>query len=88
MPSVWKLQDAKNRFSEVVNLAQRRGPQTITRHGKPVVVIVSLEEYRRAKKPKQSFLEFMQNSPLAEAMKEHELDFSRSKDPGRDIDLS
>ena len=88
MPSVWKLQDAKSRLSEVVNLAQQKGPQTITRHGKPVAVIVSLEEYRRTKKPKQSLVEFLQNSPLAEAMKEHELDFSRSKDPVRDIDLS
>jgi len=87
MPSTWKLQDAKNRFSEVVNLAQTKGPQTITRHGKPVVVIVSVEEHRRARKPKQSFLEFMQNSPLAEAIASGELDLTRSKDTGRDIDL-
>jgi len=72
----------------VINLAQRRGPQTVTRHGKPVAVIVSVEEHRRRKKPKESLWEFLRKSPLAEAMKEHELDFSRSKDTGRDIDLS
>ena len=59
----------------------------MTRHGKPVAVIVSVEEYRRAKKPEESFLEFMQNSPLAEAMASGELDLTRSKDPGRRIDL-
>lgn len=87
MPSVWKLQDAKNRLSEVINLAMTKGPQTVTRHGKPVAVIVSLEEYRRTKKPKQSFLEFMQNSPLAEAIASGELDLTRSMDPERKIDL-
>ncbi len=80
MPSIWKLQDAKNRLSEVVNLAQRKGPQTITRHGKPVAVIVSAEEYRRAKKPKQSLLEFLRNSPLAEAIASGELRIERSKE--------
>lgn len=43
----WQLQEAKNRFSEVVNLAMTEGAQTITRHGKPVVVVMSQEEFRR-----------------------------------------
>ncbi len=42
----WQLQEAKNRFSEVVNLALTEGAQTITRHGKPVVVVLSQEEFR------------------------------------------
>ena len=43
----WQLQEAKNRFSEVVNLAITEGAQTITRHGKPVVVVMSQEEFRK-----------------------------------------
>jgi prevent-host-death family protein len=38
--SIWQLQEAKNRFSEVVNAAERAGPQTITRHGHPVALVV------------------------------------------------
>ena len=42
----WSVQDAKNRFSEVVNAA-RREPQTVTKHGKPAAVVVGADEYER-----------------------------------------
>ena len=42
----WSVQDAKNRFSEVVEAA-RRQPQTVTKHGKPAVVVVAADEYDR-----------------------------------------
>jgi len=43
----WQLQEAKNRLSEVVDRALSEGPQTITRHGRPAVVIVAVEQYAR-----------------------------------------
>ncbi len=45
--STWQLQEAKNAFSEVVNRALTEGAQTITKHGKDVVVVLSQEEFRR-----------------------------------------
>ena len=45
----WSIQDAKNRFSEVVEAA-RRQPQTVTKHGQPAVVIVAADEYERLRK--------------------------------------
>jgi prevent-host-death family protein len=42
----WSVQDAKNRFSEVVEAA-RRTPQTVTKHGKPTVVVMDVMEYER-----------------------------------------
>jgi prevent-host-death family protein len=42
----WSVQDAKNRFSEVVEAA-RRVPQTVTKHGKPAVVVMDVVEYER-----------------------------------------
>ncbi len=45
--STWQLQEAKNAFSEVVNRALTEGVQTITRHGKDVVVVLSQEEFRK-----------------------------------------
>ena len=43
----WQLQDAKNRFSAVVNAALAGEPQRVTRRGKPAVVVLSVEEYER-----------------------------------------
>ena len=40
------MQDAKNRFSEVVEAA-RREPQTVTKHGKPAVVVLAVDQYER-----------------------------------------
>jgi prevent-host-death family protein len=44
----WSIQDAKNRVSEVVEAARRK-PQTVTKHGKPTVVVVAADEYERLK---------------------------------------
>jgi len=46
----WSLQDAKNRFSSVVRAARRGEAQTVTKHGKPAVVVVAAEDYRRLSK--------------------------------------
>ena len=43
----WSLQDAKNRFSAVVEAATRGVPQRVTRRGKPAVVVISVEDYER-----------------------------------------
>lgn len=44
----WSVQDAKNRFSEMVDAAGQ-SPQTVTKHGKRAVVVVAAEEYDRLK---------------------------------------
>ena len=43
MSDVWQVQEAKNRFSEVIERALRDGPQVVTRHGRPVVQVVALD---------------------------------------------
>jgi antitoxin Phd len=45
----WSAQDAKNRFSEVVEAAKRT-PQMVTKHGKPAVVVVDVAEYERLRR--------------------------------------
>ena len=42
LQSVWQVQEAKNRFSELIDAAIAQGPQVVTRHGKPVVQIVPI----------------------------------------------
>jgi prevent-host-death family protein len=62
----WSVQDAKNRFSEVVEAAREK-PQTVTKHGKRVVVVVAAEEYDRLKSLEQqkaiTFNEHLLNMP-------------------------
>ena len=43
----WSLQDAKNRFSAVVEAAIKGAPQRVTRRGKPAVMVIAVEEYER-----------------------------------------
>jgi antitoxin Phd len=80
----WSVQDAKNRFSEVVEAA-RRMPQTVTKHGKPTVVVVDVMEYERlrqlerAKAP--SFVEVIL------AMPQDDGEFPRRVVRMRDLDL-
>ena len=45
--TTWQLQDAKNRFSAVVDAALTGEPQEVTRRGKPVVVVIAFEDYQR-----------------------------------------
>lgn len=82
----WKLEDAKNRFSEVVRRAVEHEPQLVTRNGRDVVVVVSVEDYERLVAPR-SLVRFLRESPLAEAYGKGELDLSRERDYGRDVDL-
>jgi prevent-host-death family protein len=43
----WQIQDAKQRFSEMIRAVVHDGPQIITRHGEEVAVVVDVAEYRR-----------------------------------------
>ena len=43
----WHLQDAKNRFSALVEAALGGEPQRVTRRGRPAVVVLAVEEYER-----------------------------------------
>lgn len=43
----WTVAIAKARFSEVIERARVRGPQTITRHGRPAAVVLAPEEWER-----------------------------------------
>ena len=79
----WQLQDAKNRFSHLVNLAKSIGPQIVTKHGKEVAVILSISEYKKLIKPKTTLVTFFKNSPLADV----ELDLDRKRELPRDIEL-
>lgn len=79
----WQIQDAKNRFSEMVNKALKNGPQLVTRHGVESVVIISVAEYQRLLRPKTDLVSFFKESPLHNM----QIDLSRKKDRPREADL-
>jgi antitoxin Phd len=60
----WQLQEAKNAFSTVVEKALTEGHQVVTRHGRPAVVVMSVEEFRRLKPRADSLVDFLGASPL------------------------
>ena len=76
-PQEWQLQDAKNRFSELVKRAQS-APQSVTVRGKPSAVIISFEEYYALTHPRQNLPELMRSAPRGFA----ELDTERPRDTG------
>lgn len=73
MSAVWQVQEAKNRFSEMIDRALNEGPQTVTRHGKPVVRVVAVSDERAAlAAPAQDdgFLTFLLSAPRIEGFAE------------------
>ena len=81
--AIWQLQEAKNRFSEVINKALEEGPQTVTRHGAEIVIILSKAEYNRLVKSQISLLDFFRQSPLVGI----ELEMERDSSLPRVVDL-
>jgi prevent-host-death family protein len=79
----WTVAEAKAKLSEVIQRAEKHGPQKITRHGEPAAVVVSSEEWERKTRRKGNLGEFFANSPLRDAG----LELKRRKEPPREIDL-
>jgi len=78
----WTVAGAKAKLSEVMKRAQL-APQTITRNGKPSVVVVSADEWQKKIAHRGSLAEFLLASPLRSA----DLDTERQKDEPRDLRL-
>jgi prevent-host-death family protein len=79
----WQLQEAKQRFSELVRHARANGPQVVTKHGEEVAVVVSIEEYRRLTAELPSFKDFLLAAPDLDA-----LDIDRSRERARVVELT
>jgi prevent-host-death family protein len=79
----WQLQDAKNRFSELVQRARREGPQIVTLRGERAVVVLSAEDYDQLAAEHPSLVDYLMSGPpwpddLVEAVN------ARVKRPSRD----
>ena len=79
----WTVAEAKARFSEVIEQAQSRGPQTITKHGRTAAIVVSAEEWEKKTKRTGSLAEFFAASPLRGSG----IEIERKQDHPRKTDL-
>ena len=62
--NTWTVASAKAHFTEVVERARGRGPQTITRYGRPAAVVVAPDEWERKTTRVGSLADFFATSPL------------------------
>jgi prevent-host-death family protein len=85
-PHHWQIQDAKQRFSEMIRAVMSEGPQIITRHGEDVAVVVDIGEYRRLTRPPVDLAAVLLGGPrfddgaadvFAEIEAERKADFGR-----------
>ncbi len=53
----WQVQEAKQRFSEVLRAAESDGPQIVTRHGEEIAVVMDISRYRELTGTGDSFLD-------------------------------
>jgi prevent-host-death family protein len=73
----WQLQEAKQRFSELIRSVEADGPQVVTRHGEDVAVVISIAEYRRLRHDGENFKAFLQSAP------DLDLEINRPMQPAR-----
>lgn len=77
----WQLQEAKQRFSELIRSVEADGPQVVTRHGQDVAVVISMAEYRHLRHEGEDFKVFLQSAP------DLDLEINRSAEPARLVGL-
>jgi prevent-host-death family protein len=84
MDGHWQLQEAKQRFSELIRTVETSGPQFVTRHGEEVAVIIEVAEYRRLRGGGgvEDFKTFLRSGPDFD-----DLDIERSSELARVVDL-
>ncbi|MCY3991869.1 MAG: type II toxin-antitoxin system Phd/YefM family antitoxin [Caldilineaceae bacterium] len=46
MSNIWQVQEARARFSELLEASHAEGPQIVTKHGKETAVLVPIEQWR------------------------------------------
>jgi antitoxin Phd len=83
MQGEWQLQEAKSNLSQLIKRATGGDAQVVTVHGKPAAVVVSVEEYARLTRRRGRLSSALLRPELAI----DDLDLSRSRDTGRNLEL-
>jgi prevent-host-death family protein len=78
---LWPVQDAKQRFSELLRTVETDGPQVVTRHGEEIAVVIDIVEYRHLRGGSVDLKDYLRSGPAFD-----DLDLSRPTEGPRDID--
>jgi prevent-host-death family protein len=81
MSSVWALQDAKSKFSAVINRACEVEPQIVTRRGSPVVVMMSYGDYKKLSPCARSAVDVLLGGPKVDGG----FEVTRDRSPAREV---
>jgi prevent-host-death family protein len=84
MQTEWQLQEAKNNLSQLIKQAASGEAQVVTVHGRPTAVVISTEEYARLTRRRGGKLS---TALLRPDIAGEDLDFSRDRNTGRDVEL-
>ncbi|MBM5817165.1 MAG: type II toxin-antitoxin system Phd/YefM family antitoxin [Cyanobacteria bacterium K_Offshore_surface_m2_239] len=63
--TIWPVQHAKARFSELLDACQREGPQVVSRRGTETAVLVPIDQWRRLQAAARPSLKELLLSPEA-----------------------
>ena len=63
--NIWPVQDAKARFSEMLEAASKYGPQTVTKRGVETAILVPIDEWNRVRDNRNPSLKELLLSPEA-----------------------
>ena len=77
----WQIQEAKQRFSELLRVAHVEGPQFVTRHGREVAVVIDIADYRHLKGEVADFKDYLLAGPRFD-----DLELTRAADHPRTTD--
>jgi prevent-host-death family protein len=80
--AVWQVQEAKSRLSELIEEANSKGPQIITRHGTERAVILSAADYRALTAHKPDLKTYLLGGPKVDSF-----EVKRDRDKGRKVRL-
>ena len=89
-PDHWQIQEAKQRFSEMIRAVTSEGPQVISRHGEDVAVVVNIDEYHRLTRPAMDLATILLGGPKLDDSTADvfaEIEAERKTDFGRALDL-
>jgi prevent-host-death family protein len=78
----WQVQEAKQKFSELLRRTVAEGPQVVTRHGKDVAIVVPATHYRKLVGRQRDFKSFLRSAPDFSA-----LEIERPSQPARRVTL-
>jgi prevent-host-death family protein len=79
----WQVQEAKQRFSEMLRAAESGEPQIVTRHGEEVAVMIDIAQYHHFQGQSVRFMDYLRSEPLLDA----DLEIERASDAPRTVDL-